>query len=114
LSPHIEGNIQISDRTVGNGLVSATLQVTIQPLVQPGQRVQLLLNEIATSGAAQSYTFSMNASAFGEPEQAISSIPFEIAGVKPGNYLGRVVTDRAESPLQTNANHQYISPAVSI
>lgn len=114
LSPHIEGNILVIDRTVSNGLVSAIIHATVQPAVQPGQRVQLLLNEMAVSGAAQAYTFTMPASAFGEPAQAISSIPFEISGVKAGNYLVRIVTDGAESPLQTNVNHQYISPAVSI
>ncbi len=115
LSPAVTGTPQVQNRVVAPaGSVSANLSVTINPAVQPGQRVQVLLNEL-TASTPQSYTFSMPASAFGEPAQPTTNLQIPVSGVKQGSYLLRVVVDGAESPLQTNSiTQQYNAPLISL
>lgn len=115
LAPSVTGMPQVQNRVVApNGSVSATVSLTINPEVQPGQRVQLLLNEL-TAINPRSYTFSMPASAFGEPAQPISSLKIPVLGVKQGSYLLRIAVDDTESPLHTDSiTQQYNAPLVNL
>ncbi|HOZ85944.1 MAG TPA: DUF4255 domain-containing protein [Niabella sp.] len=115
ITPAIQGNPSLSDSSVAvNGSVSGKLQVSLIPMVQPEQRVQVVLNEITNDNNPRIYTFPISASVFGNSENAVSAISFDISGVKSATYLVRVKVDSAESPLESDGNQKYISPFIVI
>lgn len=93
---------------------SKGVAVTVNPKIREGQRVLLLLNEMATE-APQAHTF------FAPPTEADSeSITIRTTGVKAADYLVRLQVDGAESILEVDEDpdsptyNQYIGPKVTI
>lgn len=113
LSPRIANNISVNNKTINTeGLVSATISTSIEPMIHPGQKLFLLLNEYGDVSSPKSYSFQMNDDEFGEPKQAISNIQVDINGVKPATYLARVQINGAASDLDTTGDS--ITPVVTI
>ncbi|HTN47545.1 MAG TPA: DUF4255 domain-containing protein [Flavipsychrobacter sp.] len=100
--------------TLSNGTLAGTIELKINPAVQPGQRVLLLLNEITNDVAARAYSFAMDKAQFGDPQSAITDIEIEFSGVKQAAYLVRLQVDGAESPLGSDAQGKYISPSITL
>jgi hypothetical protein len=91
---------------------SATqINVTVNPAVQPNQRVTLLLNQNSTTvpPAPAAYTFTL-------PPLAASSnsLTCAISGLVAGVYFIRVKIDGAESPLDLNPASPTFGPMVTI
>jgi hypothetical protein len=95
------------DRRYGN------LTVTLNPPLQPGQRLTAYLNERTEYTAA--YTFEAI-----KRETAGDTVTVPIREVKPGSYLVRVQIDGAESRLEVDTDstsptfEQYVAPLVVI
>jgi len=93
------------------------VRVTIDPPVEPLQRVVLLLNErvppASPPPAPRAYTFVVPPRPLASPAAPASQIDVAIAGVAPGTYLVRVQVDGAESPLGVDAQGAYDSPTVT-
>jgi hypothetical protein len=84
---------------------SATVVVTVRPIVAPRQQVTLEL--LTAQGVA--YTFLADARA-SDTDQAT----FAISGVAAGEYLFRVRVDGAESPLELDNQQQPVAPRGTI
>jgi len=79
----------------------------IKPDIDQKQRVALLLNELTRP--TEAYRFNAR------PRTVdTDSIEFPISGVEEGTYLVRIQVDGAESPLDVDANGQFIDPRVTI
>ena len=89
---------------------AALISVTITPLVQPGQRVTLLLNEatIPPPSPPAAYSFTLPS-----PEVATGALNFDITKVPSGSiqYFIRVSVDGAESLLDLNPASPTFGPA---
>ena len=84
------------------------VQVQVDLLVDPAQRVFLLLNNISP-GSSDTYIFRA------KRRQTVSPyLTFEIQGVNRGNYLVRVQINNAESPLDVDSRGQYASPLLVV
>jgi len=115
ISPLIVGNLSIENvEGSGSELRSATIKLKVNPKIEPGQKVILLLNEIVNSGTPKSYSFQMSSAIFGSPPVPVEDISIKITGVKSGNYLARVQVDGADSPLHSDASGVYIAPSINI
>jgi len=102
-----------------DGFRSATITPTFDPPVRKTQRVTLLLNELnpPTTRPALAYSFDAPARTQAPPADntatdATIDIPFR--HVQAGQYLVRVQVDGATSPLDTDVNGRYATPAVTI
>lgn len=90
---------------------AASVTVTVNPNIGKGQRVILLLNEMADP-TPEAYTFIAE-----PPTVDDSSITIPISNVKAAEYLVRVQIDGAESLLEVSAdpdNPEFIGPQVTI
>jgi hypothetical protein len=92
-------------------ITASTLTVTINPQVQPGQRVSLLLSQNPTvtppAPAAYSFTFAP----FTSPAATLSC---DISGVNGGVYFIRAKVDGAESPLDLDSSSSTFGPVVTV
>lgn len=87
---------------------SGQVRLQVDFLVEPSQRVFLLLNNISP-GSSDTYIFRSTR------RQALSRhLAFDIRDVNTGNYLVRVQIDNAESPLGVDAQGLYASPLLVI
>src|SRR5262249_43988742 len=84
---------------------SATVVVTVQPVIASRQQVTLEL--LTAQGVA--YTFLANPHA-----SDTSQATFALSGVTAGAYVFRVRIDGAESPLELDAQRQPIAPQGTI
>jgi hypothetical protein len=104
---------EVSELKRTGSLVSATLSLKVSPAIRKGQRVGLLLNEIASVPAA--YSFYPKAC-----NEDSDKVTVYIHGVKPGRYLVRIQVDGAESLLLVDSDqrsstyNQYTGPVVII
>jgi hypothetical protein len=113
---------RIDDADVDN--VAKQVTVKVAPLVQPKQRVRLLLNEIQPPSSVPSlerpatYSFELPApvptSVPSVPSGPIGDLVFEISGVKPAKYLVRVQIDGAESMPVIGGSGVYDEPFVEV
>lgn len=78
----------------------AELAVRCSPAVQPGQKVQLLLNELGVERPRSHRLSPLDADA----QAPRDTLRFAIDSVAPGAYLVRVQIDGAESPLALEAD----------
>jgi len=100
-------NLQVA----ANGTRSGRVTVELSPKVGKSQRAALLLNEAAppSDRAARAYVFDA------EPgTHDVAAVDFAISGVEAGAYLVRVQIDRAESPLDVDADGRYSGPTLEI
>jgi Pvc16 N-terminal domain len=96
------------------------LRIRANPVVEPAQRVEVLLNELnaPTNRLARAYTFEASGRAPGTAPTAI--LEFPIPGVENGTYLVRVRVDGAESlldfvpPQGYGAVQGYVAPKVTL
>jgi hypothetical protein len=92
--------------------VSASqIKLTVNPTVQPGQKIKLLLNQITATPPAAAYTFAV------APLTASSgSLTIPISGVTGGgtDYFIRLAIDGAESPLNFDSSSPAFGPIVTI
>jgi hypothetical protein len=93
--------------TAADGTRSADVTVQVDPTVRAGQRVGLLLNQLAVATPA-AYSFALAPAAADTP-----SVTFHVAGVVPGAYLVRIRVDGAESPLDVGVGG-YSDPQVTL
>lgn len=113
LRPAITGTIVANPVDNGGGIHSADLQVQLNPQVQAGQRVVLLLNPAA--GGSLAYRFVAPI-----PAANTGTITFAVQKVNQGDYFARTQVDGAESVLTVDTNpasptfHQYIGPKVTL
>lgn len=95
-------------------LRTATLELTTDLPVQPGQRALLCLNERNTTDP-KAYVFECD-----RPTQPTTALACHADQLKPGDYLLRLQVDGAESLLQVDQNpqsptfEQYIAPLCCI
>jgi len=87
-----------------------TLSVAVNPLVQPGQRVTLILNQTPTSPPA-STAYSFNLPPF---TVAAGTLTCDITGVANGVYFIRAKVDGAESPLDLDPSSPTFGPTVTV
>lgn len=102
----------------------ARITVKVAPLVEPAQRVRLLLNEIQPPSSVPSmdrpaaYSFALLTPVLTSipsvPSGPIDSLEFEISGVKPAKYLVRVQIDGAESMPVIGTSGVYDEPFVEV
>jgi len=116
LHPGFESNVlaMVLHPTISAGLVTtAQVPVTIQPAVQPGQRVTLLLNEATLPPPSPPAAYS-----FALPPQPVSTnnLNFAISGLPSGTieYFIRVSVDGAESLLDLDPASPNYGPKVTI
>ncbi len=92
----------------------ATTPVTVQldPVMQPTQQVQLLLNELAPPAGAAPLSFTFDA---GQAQISGNSVTFATFGTRAGAYLLRVRVDGGESDLvYDQAAQAYTGPEVTL
>lgn len=100
----------------GDGTHSATVGVALAPELDPGQRVELLLNELRRpSGEGAAYRFPA------EERGAITdTATFAVRGVATGTYLLRVDVGGAETVLEVETDDAspdfgyYVRPALTL
>jgi hypothetical protein len=80
----------------GPSITGTTLSVAVNPDVQPGQRVTLILNQISTTSPPTPTAYSFDLPPF---TVATGTLACDITGVASGVYLIRAKVDGAESPL---------------
>lgn len=114
LRPTIE-EINIAQlQELDNEKYSGAIDITLDLIVAPKQRVVLLLNH-QTLDQSHSYLFEA-----GKRVTDSSTVRFLVRNIQPGNYLVRVQIDGAESILQSDRNpasetfEQYIAPMITI
>jgi len=91
-----KNNVQIV-----NGLVTADIQVQVNPAIGTKQQVSLLLiNQNASGPGPSSYSFL---AALLTATSNTVTVP--ISGVKAANYLVRIIVDGAESVLENDQKH---------
>ena len=102
-----------------DGFRSGTITPTFDPPVRKTQRVTLLLNEMNPPNTRPAFAYSFDAPvrtqappADNTATDATIDIPF--SHVQTGQYLVRVQVDGATSPLDTDVDGRYITPAVTI
>ena len=125
LQPRIE-TIGTSNLQSSGNLRSANINLTVKPAIGDTQRVVLLLNEFLpilspppdVDVVPEAYSFVAPTrrplSPPTSPPGPSENITIPIKGVKAGSYLMRIQVDGAESPLQTNAAGQYVSPLLTL
>jgi len=86
------------------------IKLTVNPSVQPGQKMKLSLNQI-TGNAPAAYTFAVRALT-----AASNHLTIPISGVTGGGakYFIRLSVDGAESPLNLDSSSPGFGPAVTI
>lgn len=117
LSPRIASVNITNVQGTGTALRSGEIQLTLNPAVNPTQRVILLLNEFTTgdtTATLQSYSFHAPPRTLGSPPAPTDDITIPISGVKAGIYLVRIQVDGAESPLGTDSTGKYNAPQITI
>jgi hypothetical protein len=101
----------------GDGTRSADVTVKLNPKVNVGQRVTLLMNEFGAQGVARNYSFSNPPLVLPAGPTETDTIKFKITGMAPADYLFRVQVDGAESPLEVDTdpnNRRYIQPRKTV
>ncbi|MCY7323925.1 MAG: DUF4255 domain-containing protein [Phormidesmis sp. CAN_BIN36] len=98
--------IEIRDRD-RNQISVAEISVTLDLMIDIGQRVFLLLNQLTIDKTA-SYIFAAS-----KRRRATRTVTFTIRDVKVGEYLVRLQVDGAES-LPVVEEEQFVSPRVTI
>ena len=102
----------------GVTLQSATVTATFNPPVGRTQRVKLLLYELNAPENRPARAYVFDAPPFNgldKPTQTETvTIAFAVQRVFPGDYLGRVQVDGAESPMAVDASGRYDAPQVTI
>jgi hypothetical protein len=93
------------------GIVGTTLTVTVNPQVQPGQRVTLMLNQYvaATTPPPNAYSFTFPAFVAATP-----TLTCDFTGVAGGVYFIRAKVDGAESPLDLDSSSLSFGPTVTV
>ncbi len=97
----VHGNINDQNDT-------GRVTLTIDPLVVPGQRVLLVLNELA---ADQPRNYSFQAPAIAD---ATGDLQFPVQALAQGTYLVRVRVDGTTSPLDSNEQGRFVGPTLKI
>ena len=89
---------------------TAQIQVGVTPAVQPGQRVMLMLNQMAAA-TPLACTFALT-----PLTTSSTSLTFNITGVQGGGtqYFIRIQVDGAESPLDLTLGSPTFGPTVTI
>jgi hypothetical protein len=87
------------------------LTVTINPQIQPGQRVTLLLNQNPTAMPPAPAAYSFTFAPFTSPSGTLSC---DITGVENGVYFIRAKVDGAESPLNLDSSSSTFGPVVTV
>jgi hypothetical protein len=92
-------------------ITGTTLSVNINPQIQPGQRVALLLNQnpVAMPPAPAAYSFTF--APFTAPAASLSC---DLTGVTSGVYFLRAQVDGAESPLNLDPSSPTFGPTVTV
>ncbi|MGA2690714.1 MAG: DUF4255 domain-containing protein [Candidatus Korobacteraceae bacterium] len=80
----------------GPSITGTTLSVAVNPDVQPGQRVTLILNQIPTTSPPTPTAYSFDLPPF---TVATGTLACDVTGVASGVYFIRAKVDGAESPL---------------
>lgn len=111
LSPDIIGSPVVENLAGAGSLRSATIRLKVDPVVQPDQKVILLLNEITGSGSPRSYSFEMPAPS--SPPLPTDNIAIPVKDVKKADYMVRIKVNGAASPLKPDTG-PYNSPAISL
>ncbi len=116
LVPRVVGQAAFESREVA-GKAVRLVTVPLAPAVQPGQGVELLLNEwpVPERGTPRSYQLEA-----GPDAAAGDSVSFPLDGVEAGDYLARVEVDGVASRLSTEDDAtsagfgRYVAPRITI
>ena len=95
----------------GPSITGTTLSVTVNPNVQPGQRVTLILNQNSTTSPPTPTAYSFNLPPL---TVATGTLTCDITGVAGGVYFIRAKVDGAESPLDLDSSSPGFGPTVTI
>jgi hypothetical protein len=97
---------------VGQTATATEVNITVNPAVQPNQRVTLLLNQVPPAGS----TATPAAYSFPLPPLTASSatLTWAVSGLTSGVYLVRVKIDGAESVLNLNSASPTFGPTVTL
>lgn len=98
--------VVLRPRVTNATFAAGTVSVDVDPPLRQDQRPVLLLNAV---GGPAGYQF---ANSIAGSDQA--TIPFEVTGAAPGQYLVRVQVDGAESPLVLDPSSPDFGPTVTI
>ena len=103
----------------GDGLLSGELAIEVDPAIEQGQRVALILNETGAPGDRAPFAYTFAAPALADPAD-VTEIAIPFARVEAGTYIARLMVDGAASPLEIDSNpssgtfNQYIGPEVTL
>jgi hypothetical protein len=118
LCPQIVNTLIQNPLGSGASLRSASIQLTVNPAIGPGQDVLFILNEFIPGPATtipKSYSFSPPLPSLDSPPAGPSAtIIIPITGVKAADYIMRIRVDGAESPVSSDAGGQYNGPLITI
>jgi hypothetical protein len=90
---------------------AAEIDISVNPAVQPNQRISLMLNQYlaSTPPVPAAYTLTLAPLAI-----ASSALTFPISGLAPGVYFLRVKIDGAESGVDLDPTSSTFGPTVTI
>jgi len=92
-------------------VVGTTLSVTVNPEVQTGQRVAILLNQNPPATPPPPAAYSFNLPPLTAPSTTLTC---DVTGVLSGQYFLRAKIDGAESPLDLDPASPTFGPTVAI
>lgn len=114
LSPEIASATPLNLKTIA-GRRSADIRIDVMPAIQDGQRVMLLMNQVNAAPDTAPAAYSFPGRLTSSPPEPASSIDIPVSGIRPGDYLLRLLVDGAESPLESDpATGNYNAPLITI
>lgn len=90
------------------------LRVEVDPVVDPGQRAALMLNEFAPPDDRPAVALTVDAPPRDAGTPPASQLDFPIPDAPPGEYLVRVRVDGAESSLEYDQAGGYTEPRITL
>lgn len=106
--PVVNNPQQAADTTM-----SADIALKVTPLVAPGQKVVLLLNELTPSATPKAYSFQLPTAQMQQLPAPTADLTIPISGVKKATYLLRLVIDDVASDLGSDlVTGTYNSPVI--
>lgn len=106
-------NELITVGALNTGVTPPTRTVTVEldPAMDPAQKIQLLLDEIAPPAGLAPLSFTFDA----RPDQILANkASFDTYGTRGGQYLLRVRVDGAETLPRTDGGLDFAKPAVTL
>jgi hypothetical protein len=90
------------------------LRIGVNPVVEPTQRAELLLNELNAPATRPPFAFALPAELRAPGSAPVAELTFPIGTVPAGDYLVRLRIDGADSPLDLDPVQGYTGPVQTL